>query len=71
VTGTSSNSVNDDYLTIKYDANGNIVWSKIYDGGKDDKCIGIAVDPSGNVYVTGQSFIGSNYDCLTIKYRHD
>jgi len=46
-----------------------IVWQKVYNGGGDDGGSGIAVDSSGNVYVTGYSYNGANHDCLTIKYN--
>jgi len=60
---------NADYLTIKYNSNGDIVWQKAWNGGKDDLGYGIAVDDTGNVYVTGCSSNGSNWDYLTIKYN--
>jgi len=69
VTGYSYNGTNFDYLTVKYNPNGDTVWQKAWNGGDDDKGYGIAVDSSGNVYVTGISNNGSNYDYLTIKYN--
>jgi hypothetical protein len=52
VTGTSS-----DYATVKYDANGNELWAAVFNGsgGHLDYPFGLAVDPTGNVYVTGSS----------------
>ncbi len=37
----------------KYDSDGDEVWTRYYNGGGDDIGYGIAVDGSGNVYVTG------------------
>jgi len=58
-----------DYLTLKYDASGNLVWAKSFDSGADEKAYGVAVDASGNVYATGfyrnRTGIAS---CTTIKY---
>ena len=61
-----------DYLTIKYRLNGDTAWTARYNGlgNGDDIPAAIAVDDSGNVYVTGScTGIGSGRDIVTIKYR--
>ncbi|MCJ7459648.1 MAG: SBBP repeat-containing protein, partial [candidate division Zixibacteria bacterium] len=65
-TGTHS-----DYATIKYYPNGDTAWVRIYSGPANawDEGLDIAVDVSGNMYVTGYSTgIGVGYDFATIKY---
>jgi uncharacterized delta-60 repeat protein len=58
-----------DYLTLKYDTNGNLKWSKRYAGANEDSPTAIALDVLGNVYVTGYSFGSTTReDYLTIKY---
>ncbi|MCJ7458277.1 MAG: SBBP repeat-containing protein [candidate division Zixibacteria bacterium] len=60
-----------DYTTIKYDQDGNFVWAKTYNGtaNANDFVKAIAVDDSGNVYVTGESKnSGTENDYATIKY---
>uniref|UniRef100_A0A7V5XYY6 T9SS type A sorting domain-containing protein n=1 Tax=candidate division WOR-3 bacterium TaxID=2052148 RepID=A0A7V5XYY6_UNCW3 len=59
-----------DYLTIKYDSTGELLWSARYDGFNDnDYPNSLVVDRESNVYVTGASFSPyTNYDYLTIKY---
>jgi len=60
-----------DYATIKYSPNGDTAWVRRYNGpgNWDDRANTIAVDDSGNVYVTGYSFgSGTGDDYATIKY---
>ena len=58
-----------DYVIIKYDANGVEQWSYVYDGtsGSEDIARAVAVDGSGNVYVTGESQGGSYSLATTLK----
>ena len=81
VTGESKGVINgfdsgSDYLTIKYDSQGNELWTQRYHGNNSftsnnyDRPFAITADASGNVYVTGASWTEgqSNHDCLTVKY---
>ncbi len=73
VAGGSMGPENDyDYLTVKYDSSGNLLWTARYDGpdGSDDVATAVAVDQSGSVYVTGWSTgTGSRYsDYATLRY---
>jgi uncharacterized delta-60 repeat protein len=73
VTGRSfSSGAYFDYTTIKYNAAGVQQWVANYDGpgNSDDIAIAIALDESGNVYVTGYSLgSGTFYDYATVKYN--
>ncbi len=73
VSGTSEvNGPNSDFITIKYDANGNELWVRRYNGpgNNTDAVYDMAVDLSGNVYVTGFSKgIGTHVDYTTIAYN--
>ncbi|MCH7905452.1 MAG: SBBP repeat-containing protein [Armatimonadetes bacterium] len=67
-----------DYATIKYDSSGNQLWEMRYNGPIDgnDTAVAIALDSSGNVYVTGTSEVEqtpmvTGRDYATIKYDTD
>ncbi|MGA2669569.1 MAG: SBBP repeat-containing protein, partial [Ignavibacteria bacterium] len=63
----------EDYLTAKFDSNGVMQWINFYNGpGNDrDEGYGIAIDNSGNSYITGLSyagFVSGSCDYATVKY---
>lgn len=75
VTGYSDRNptatLNQDFATLKYAADGSLAWVTRYNGTGDagDVAYALAVDDSGNVYVTGRSSgVSSGYDITTIKY---
>lgn len=73
VSRTNGNlSVNDDYITIKYNNSLAVQWSKVYNGtaNNQDDATGVVTDGSGNAYVTGFSYwTGQFYNYVTIKYN--
>lgn len=72
--GTDGGYDDTDFMTIKYDANGVELWAGPYDGLAGDaisadQAVGVVVDASGNVYVTGNR---NTYDAvITVKYAAD
>ncbi len=66
-------SGNYDYVTLKYDSSGTLLWRAVYDGtDQDDQGRALAVDACGNVYVTGSSKgNGSGWDYVTVKYDNN
>jgi hypothetical protein len=80
---TGQSSISDgfsdvDYATIKYSPQGVQQWLMTYDGPGNywDEAIAIGLDASGNVYVTGQSYVSDesvyytvmDSEYATIKY---
>lgn len=66
VTGGTYINLSHSTITLKYDANGNLIWMRRYlsDGNSG---YGLAVDPERNIYVTGYTGWGYSH-CLTLKY---
>ena len=75
VTGNSvGNGSGYDFVTIKYSTAGVALWTNRFNGAAngDDRPGGMALDASGNMYVTGASAgNGGNQDYATIKYSAD
>jgi uncharacterized delta-60 repeat protein len=60
-----------DYLTMKYNSQGDSLWAIRFNGKRDssDIAYSLCLDNAGNVIVTGKSKgINTNYDFATIKY---
>ncbi|MBP6871233.1 MAG: SBBP repeat-containing protein [Bacteroidales bacterium] len=77
VTGQSGGtSGNYDYCTIRYNPDGGEDWVARYNGpdNLDDVATSVAIDPSGNIFVTGYSYNPpspyiSTTDMVLIKYN--
>lgn len=63
-------SASADFLTIKYTGAGVPLWTNLYNGphNSNDFVHAVAVDRSGNVFVTGVSWTDNGEDFATIKY---
>ncbi|OGC90692.1 MAG: hypothetical protein A2142_01350 [candidate division Zixibacteria bacterium RBG_16_48_11] len=67
----SLSAANADFVTIKYNSNGDTAWTRKHNGGANssDQAEALAVDQDTNVYVTGMSYnSGPDMDYTTIKY---
>jgi uncharacterized delta-60 repeat protein len=73
VIADSENSSNTDYLTLRYNSAGDLLWEARYNGpagiSNFDSPYDLAVDAAGNAYVTGLSMgVGTDLDVATVKY---
>ncbi|MBK9331364.1 MAG: SBBP repeat-containing protein [Ignavibacteria bacterium] len=74
VTGnTQSPITSNDFLTIKYDKNGNLIWKKTYSTTTNppgqDFGISINLDRNSNVFVSGSCYLqNGRYGITSIKY---
>lgn len=73
VTGYSTSAgTSKDYKTIKYNTSGIILWESFFNGPVNggDYSNALAIDASGNIYVTGRVDYGTaGADIVTIKYN--
>ena len=72
VTGYSLDpSTSEDYLTLKYNTGGDLLWTERFNGPANggDIANSLAIDASNNVYVSGFSYEGATaIDYITLKY---
>ena len=73
VTGNVLNDSGDtDIITVKYDSNGDTLWSKTYNGSANDDDYGIdlAVQSNGEVVVIGAAkTTAGDYDFIVLCYN--
>lgn len=65
------NTDNNDLLLLKYDNLGNYQWNRTWGDSFSDQCIGIALDSSDNIYLTGQYGVDDmDLDLCLLKYNN-
>ena len=58
------------FLVAKYNTDGDIQWQKVLYGSSDESGKAIALDSSGNIYITGTSkSTGAGEDMIVAKYN--
>jgi|WetSurMetagenome_2_1015567.scaffolds.fasta_scaffold90455_2 uncharacterized delta-60 repeat protein len=77
VLGYSNNSKNEDLLLTRYTHDGVPDWSfgiggiVLYDGGGNDKGLGLEIQTDGKILATGFTYNGSHRDVLLLRYNMD
>jgi len=62
---------NDELFTAKYNSNGALLWSSVFNGGTgNQRGRFIRVSASGSIYVCAQSSNGTDEDVLVVKYAN-
>jgi hypothetical protein len=54
---------------LKFNSQGNQIWSRNWSGEGGAKCLDIVTDSSNNLYVTGELMIGGNYHINTLGFN--
>lgn len=72
----NTNNINSgyDYLTIKYNPAGDMMWNALKNGtaGSDDKSSSMCLDKAGNSYITGfTKDLLTGFNFCTVKYNSD
>ncbi len=62
---TTVTGFGDDALVLKYNSNGDLLMVKTAGGTSSDRCDGIALDNSGNIYVSGMASGSVVFDGIT------
>lgn len=67
---TSSGAGNEDVLLLKYDNDGNLLWSKTWGGSNHERPIGMAIEGNDNVVTAGStmSFGAGSTDALLMEF---
>jgi len=75
ITGSTQSYREDNYdiFLLKYDSSGNLLLDKTWGGSRNDHGNGIALDSSGNAFITGYTYsYGAGYtDLVLLKYELD
>jgi uncharacterized delta-60 repeat protein len=73
VAGTSVTNPGDHDITlIRYTASGDLVWQQtLQRPTNDDYAVAMTVDPSGYIYVAGNTSNGSTMDIVSLIYNYD
>lgn len=66
----SSGAGGTDALLLKFDPGGTLLWQKVWGGSNGDEGDGVAVDSSGNIYITGRtlSLTSATYMTFLLKF---
>jgi len=65
-TALSNSTCGSDIFLAKYDSSGTIIWANQAGGSNWDDSKDLAIDASGNIYITGQYGLSATFDTVTL-----
>ncbi|MCW3071120.1 MAG: fibronectin, type [Bacteroidetes bacterium] len=71
VTGATRTATGDDYLTLKYNSSGSLIWARTFNDSLNgnDIASAMAMDNNGKIYITGSAQTAvQGLDYYTVKY---
>lgn len=69
---TSSTPAGSDFLTLKYDTNGTLLWQRRYDWeGKNNRPFAMVTEPHGGICIVGEVEEARGYSYGIVKYLGD
>ncbi len=68
VAGNQETATGTDFITLRYNADGEIEWIKSYGSTGNDVVMGLKTEDNGDVYVTGRTEINGVYKYGIVKY---
>ena len=55
ISGLSEEASN--FILVKMDLEGNVIWDQSYGGNSDDHCFGMDVNPNGEIFLVGHTYL--------------
>jgi uncharacterized delta-60 repeat protein len=67
---TNFGAVGDDALLVEFDSSGTPLWNRTWGGTEGEYGYGVALDPSGNIYLAGETYSihPGNVDAFLVKF---
>ncbi|MCB0727511.1 MAG: SBBP repeat-containing protein [Ignavibacteriae bacterium] len=68
VVGNNYISNSQDFVTLKYSTEGNLIWSRFFNNGNLDRANSLFIDDQSNILISGYTVVNNDGDYLVLKY---